>query len=408
MTASADVILHGGRVHTVDESRPTAEAVAVRGGRIVAVGSDHDIQGLAGPRTRRIDLRGRTLLPGFQDAHVHTITSALDRLRCDLTVSDDAATYLELIRAYATAHPERPAILGGGWSMTAFPGGTPDRALLDAIVPDRPVALDNRDGHGTWVNSKAFELAGMDDDTPEPARGRIERRADGSLQGTLHEGASDLVWDVLPKPEPDEWLEAARMGQRELLGYGITAWQDASGYDNDLFAYRRLAETGELIARVISTQRWSRHEGVEQVEGLIDTSRDMAIGRLRADRIKILFDGIVENYTAAMLEPYLDREGRPTANRGMYYVDVELVREAVRVIDAAGLHVHIHTIGDRAVRDALDAIERAAALNPAWIGGRRWRTSRSCTRSTSRASRPSAWSPTDSPTGRSKRIKWAA
>lgn len=366
MTASADMILYGGRVHTVDASRPAAEAVAVRGGRIVAVGSDEDVLRSAGPRSRRIDLRGRTLLPGFQDAHVHAITSTLDRLRCDLTGSDDAATYLELIRAYAAAHPERPAILGGGWSMTAFPGGTPDRALLDAIIPDRPVALDNRDGHGTWVNSKAFELAGMDDDTPEPARGRIERRADGSLQGTLHEGASDLVWDVLPKPEPDEWLEAARIGQRELLRYGITAWQDASGYDNDLVAYRRLAETGELVGRVISTQRWSRRHGLEQLEGLLDTSRDLAIGRLRADRIKILLDGIVENYTAAMLEPYLDEDGRPTTNRGMYYVDIELVREAVRVVDAAGLHVHIHTIGDRAVRDALDAIERAAAVNPAW------------------------------------------
>ena len=178
-TSAADLILHGGRVHTVDEDRPTAEAVAVLGGRIVAVGSDADVLALAGSRTRRIDLHGRTLLPGFQDAHVHAVTSGLDRLRCDLTEVEGAAGYLTAIAAYAAAHPERPAILGGGWDMAAFPRGTPDRALLDAIVPDRPVALDNRDGHGTWVNSKALELAGLDDDAPDPPRGRIEREVDG-------------------------------------------------------------------------------------------------------------------------------------------------------------------------------------------------------------------------------------
>ena len=365
-TSAVDLILHGGRVHTVDDARPTAEAVAVLGGRIVAVGSDADVKALAGSRTRRIDLRGRTLLPGFQDAHVHAVTSGLDRLRCDLTGMEDAAAYLSAIAAYAAAHPERPAILGGGWEMAAFPRGTPDRALLDAIVPDRPVALDNRDGHGTWVNSKALELAGLDDDAPDPPRGRIERRADGTIQGTLHEGASDVVWDVLPQPDPEEWLEAARIGQRVLHGYGITAWQDASGYENDLSAYRRLAEAGELTGRVIAAQRWSRHDGLEQLDALVDRRRSLAIGRLRADRLKILLDGIVENFTAAMLEPYLDADGRPTENRGMYYFDLAVVREAVRLADAAGLHVHIHTIGDRAVREALDAIEAAIAVNASW------------------------------------------
>ena len=340
---------------------------------------------------------------------MHTITSALDRLRCDLTVSDDAATYLELIRAYAAAHPERPAILGGGWSMAAFPGGTPDRALLDAIVPDRPVALDNRDGHGTWVNSKAFELAGIDDDTPEPARGRIERRADGSLQGTLHEGASDLVWDVLPKPEPDEWLEAARMGQRELLGYGITAWQDASGYDNDLFAYRRLAETGELVARVISTQRWSRHHGVEQLEGLIDTSRDLAIGRLRADRIKILLDGIVENSTAAMLEPYLDA-GRPTDRRiaaCTTSMSSSSARRSVPSTRPACTCTSTPSVTAPFATPSTPSSTPPPSTRPG-IDDRRWRTSRSSTRPTSRVSRPSAWSPTDSPIGRSRKRRWTA
>ena len=167
-------------------------------------------------------------------------------------------------------------------------------------------------------------------------------------------------------PTPRSGWRRRGSGSACLHGYGITAWQDASGYENDLSAYRRLAEAGELTGRVIAAQRWSRHDGLEQLDALVDRRRSLAIGRLRADRLKILLDGIVENFTAAMLEPYLDTDGRPTENRGMYYFDLAVVREAVRLADAAGMHVHIHTIGDRAVRDALDAIEAAIAVNASW------------------------------------------
>jgi predicted amidohydrolase YtcJ len=362
----ADLILHNGRVHTVDHARPTAEAIAVNDGRIVAVGTDASILGLTGPWTRRIDLRGRSLLPGFQDAHVHPVTAGLDRLRCDLTGTKDVAGYLEIVRAYAAAHPERPAILGGGWDLAAFPGGTPHRALLDGVVPDRPALLDNRDGHGTWANSRALEMAGIDAATADPVDGRIERESDGTPQGTLHEGAMDLAWAVMPEPTADEWLESARIGQAELHRFGITAWQETTGYESDLGAYRRLAEAGELTGRVVVAQRWSRRDGPEQIQALIERRRASAIGRLRADRVKILLDGIVENFTAAMLEPYFDTDGRPTTNVGLCYLDPAAFREAVRTADAARFHVHVHTIGDRAVREALDAIEAAMATNPAW------------------------------------------
>lgn len=366
ITSNVDLILHGGRVHTVDDDRPTAQAVAVRAGHIVAVGDDADVLGLAGPRTRRVSLGGRTLLPGFQDAHVHPVTAGLDRLRCDLTDAHDAAGYLRLIADYGAAHPERPAILGGGWDLAAFPRGTPHRALLDAIVPDRPVVLDNRDGHGAWVNSRVLEMAGIDAGTPDPADGRIERDDNGAPQGTLHEGAMDLAWEVMPRPGPDEWLEAARIGQAELHRFGVTAWQEASGYETDLGAYRSLAERGELTGRVVVAQRWSGHDGLEQLQTFIDRRQANTVGRLRADRIKILLDGIVENFTAAMIDPYFDDDGHPTANRGLLYHDRAAFHEAVRLGDAAGFHIHVHTIGDRAVREALDAIEAAIAANPSW------------------------------------------
>src|SRR3990170_3145651 len=218
----ADLVLRGGAVHTVDPARPRAQAVAVRGGRIVAVGTDADVGEHLGPRTRVVELRGRTLLPGFQDAHVHAVAAGLDRLRCDLRGgADDAETYLARVGEYAAAHPERRWIVGGGWAVGAFPGGTPDRGLLDAVVPDRPVCLDNRDGHGVWVNSRALELAGIDRHTPDPVDGRIERDADGQPQGTLHEGATALIERHIPQPTAEEWLPPARPGPAELHRPGL-------------------------------------------------------------------------------------------------------------------------------------------------------------------------------------------
>ncbi|KRT62537.1 MAG: amidohydrolase [Chloroflexi bacterium CSP1-4] len=362
----ADLVLRGGAVHTVDPARPRAQAVAVRGGRIVAVGTDADVGEHMGPRTRVVELRGRTLLPGFQDAHVHAVTAGLDRLRCDLRGgADDAETYLARVGEYAAAHPERRWIVGGGWAMGAFPGGTPDRGLLDAVVPDRPVCLDNRDGHGVWVNSRALELAGIDRHTPDPVDGRIERDADGQPQGTLHEGATALIERHIPQPTAEEWLASARLGQAELHRLGITAWQETSGYETDLGAYRTLAERGELTARVVVAQRWQRDAGLEQLDAFAARRDRSRIGRLRADRLKILLDGVLENFTGAMLEPYLDANGSPTTNRGLLFLEPVLLREVVRRADGLGFHVHVHAIGDRAVREALDAFEAASASNPA-------------------------------------------
>ena len=185
----ADLVLLGGRVMTMDAARRSAEAVAVRAGRIAAVGRSADLRPLIGPRTRVVELDGRTLLPGFQDAHVHPVMG-VGMLQCPLyDLPQDGEAYVEAIAAYAPAHPDLGWVQGEGWYMAAFPGGTPRRADLDRAVPDRPAFFINRDGHGAWVNSRALALAGIDRDTPDPADGRIERDADGSPSGTLHEGA---------------------------------------------------------------------------------------------------------------------------------------------------------------------------------------------------------------------------
>ena len=360
---SADLVFRGGHVHTVDRARPRADAVAVQSGRIVAVGDEGDIKPWISPRTRVVDLKGGLLVPGFQDAHVHPLHGGIGRLRCDLHDSRGRAGVLDTIRRYVTDHPDLPWILGAGWYMSDFPGGTPTREELDILVPDRPAFLTNRDGHGAWVNSRAIELAGLDRDAPDPVDGRIERRPDGSPSGTLHEGAMDLVERLAPTPGPDDWAAALRIGQAYLHSLGITAWQDAIITPEDQKTYRSAAERGELTARVEGALWWERDRGGEQVDELIERSAASAIGRFRANSVKIMQDGVLENFTGAMVEPYLDGHGSASDRRGLSFVEPIALRDHVRRLDAAGLQVHFHTIGDRAVREALDAIEAARTAN---------------------------------------------
>ncbi len=359
----ADLVLTGGHVHTVDARRPRADAVAVHGERISAVGRAADVASLIGPTTRVVDLTGRMLVPGFQDAHVHPLSSGLEQMDCDLRDAMGVPAVLETIRTYADAHPGDGWIVGGGWSMGDFPGGTPRREDLDAILPTRPACFPNRDGHSSWVNGRALELAGITRDTPDPEGGRIERDPDGSPTGVLHETAADLVEKLLPIPGPDEWLAAFRSGQAYLHSVGITAWQDAHVSPDDLAVYRRAFEAGLLTARVEGALWWDRTRGAEQVDELAERSATGTFGRFRANSVKLMLDGVLETYTGAMVEPYLDRDGRPTNNRGISFIDAEPLKDYVTRLDAAGLQAHFHAIGDRAVREALDAIEAARHAN---------------------------------------------
>ncbi|BCM65474.1 MULTISPECIES: amidohydrolase [Streptomyces] len=363
----ADLLFTGGPVLT-PEGR-TATAVAVTGDRITAVGHA-EVRELAGPRTEVVDLAGRLLLPGFQDAHVHPVPAGLELSRCDLTGRTTAEATVAAVRAYADAHPEREWILGGGWSMEAFAGGTPTKELLDAVVPDRPVYLPNRDHHGAWVNSRALELAGVGRDTPDPADGRIERDASGEPSGTLQEGAMQLVGRLVPPARPADRLAALLRAQRHLHALGITAWQDALvgdflGMDDPAEAYRTAAEDGSLTARVVGALWWDRERGAEQIPDLVAKRAAWSRGRFRAGTVKLMLDGVAENHTAALLEPYLDRCGCATANRGTSFLDPARLPAYVTELDALGFQCHFHALGDRAVRDALDAIEAAREANGA-------------------------------------------
>ncbi|WP_404431080.1 amidohydrolase family protein [Microbacterium lacus] len=363
----ADLVFTGGPVFTANTVRSRARTVAVKGGVIVAVGGD-DVRDLVGPSTEVVDLAGRMLVPGFQDAHAHPVWGGLDMLRCDLAAYSNATEYLDVIGAFAVAHPDDEWVLGGGWQMSAFPGGTPTASALDAVVPDRPAFLPNRDGHGAWVNSAALRLAGIDRHTPDPADGRIERDADGNPSGTLHEGAMGLVNRHLPEEPLERLTEALLVGQKYLHSFGITAWQDAivgsyGDAGDPAPAYLRAAAEGTLTARVVGAIWWDRNAGLEQIPSLVERREQFRGGRFAATSIKVMQDGVAENFTAAMLEPYCDGHGHFTDNSGISFVDPAVLNEAVPILDAAGFQVHFHAIGDRAVRECLDAVEHAIARN---------------------------------------------
>jgi hypothetical protein len=308
------------------------------------------------------------VLPGFQDAHIHAPSAGLDRLRCDLSALHSADAYLEAIRAYADAHPKAPWILGGGWAMDVFPGGTPSAAELDRAVSDRPVFLSNRDNHAAWVNGNALDLAGVDRGTPDPVDGRIERIDEGDPQGTLHEGAMTLVRRIVPPTSPEELERGILIAQSYLHALGVTAWQDAIVGEYPTMpdardAYPALAGRGSLTARVVGSLWWERGRGLEQVADRAAERDRTSVGRYRATTVKIMLDGVCESRTARMLAPYLGPGGEPTQEQGLSYVDPAELPSVVTGLDAEGFQVHIHVIGDGAVRDALDAIEAARHAN---------------------------------------------
>jgi len=360
----ADLAIVGARIATMDAARSWAGALAIRDGRIAAVGADAAIRPLVGARTRVIEGRGRTVVPGFGDAHVHPVHAGLDQLRCDLHGTRGLPDYLAAIAAYASTHPDAVWIRGGGWSMDDFPGGVPTRASLDGIVPDRPVILYSRDGHTAWVNGRALELARVTARTPDPEDGRIDRDADGEPVGALQEGAADLVERLVPATTRDELVAGLRLGQSQLHALGITNWQDAIvSPDSEEMAYVELAGRGELSARVVGAMWWERSRGAEQIEELVERRARTTTDRYRATSVKIMQDGVIENFTAAVLEPYLDKHGRPTDNRGISQVDPAALNGYVATLDELGFQPHFHALAERAVREALDAIEATRRAN---------------------------------------------
>ncbi len=366
----ADLVLRGGAVYTLDRARSWADAVAVRGERIVYVGPERGVEAYIGPKTRVVNLAGKMVLPGFQDAHIHPVSGGIAyHVTCALYDFETKEEYVQAVADYAAKHPEKAWIRGDGWSMGPFaPTGIPDKRLLDAVVPDRPVYLENRDGHAAWVNSKALAIAGITRDTKDPAGGRIDRDPQtGDPVGSLQDSAMDLVLKHVPKLAEADRQNGLRYALKMLNGYGVTSFQDADveidGRDaySSLDTYRSLDEKGELTARVVESLWWQRDQGEEQIPALLAARKKYTRGHVRATTVKIMQDGVIEVQTALVLKPYVGKPGV----YGLRMVEPEALKRAVTRLDKEGFQVHFHAIGDAAIRECLDAVEAARLANGA-------------------------------------------
>ncbi|MEV6343082.1 amidohydrolase [Actinoplanes sp. NPDC051851] len=352
---TADWIFHGGAIHTMTGGGPV-DAVAVRDGVIVAIGSD-DVRELRGTRTEVVDLRGGALLPGFQDAHIHPVVGGLQLTGCDLAGVHGLAEYRELIGAYAGRNPEIGWVQGSGWYGDAFPGGFPDRHELDRLVPDRPAAFLSHDAHGVWANSAALAAAGITRDTPDPDGGVIHRDVAGEPTGMLSESAGDLVMALVPQPDFAAQRQALRAAQSHLHSLGVTAWQDAAigailGAPDPYDVYRSAEAEGWLTAKVTGALWWEREAGIDQIELLRERRAATAGGRFQGTAVKIMQDGVCENLTAAVLSAYAQTEH----NHGLSFIEPRVLTEVVRRLAAERFDIHLHAVGDRAVRECLDAV----------------------------------------------------
>lgn len=353
----ADLVLTGGAVYTL-AARPWAEAVAIRDGRIVYVGDAAGVSDLRGPETISLDLPGRMVLPGFHDRHVHPAAGGLELNACDLNGAETADDALSLIEACTDRTSPGDWVRGGGWDLTLFPGGHPRRDALDAIADETPVYLEAADGHSAWVNTRALSLAGITADTPQPRNGRIEVDEHGEPTGTLREDAMRLVGDLLPPWSLDARVAGLERAIAMANGFGITSLHEARADQEILEAYAELERRGGLTLRVVAGLAIDPFEGPEQVAGLVEWRSRFASDRFRPIAAKIFVDGVIESHTAALLEPYVGADTRGTPE-----IEPAELDALVTALDAAGFQVHLHAIGDRAIRMALDAEAAARRAN---------------------------------------------
>ena len=366
-STEADLVLAGGKIRTPAHPSGFAQALAVRGGVIQAVGRDDEIRELTGRRTRVIDLRGRLALPAFGDAHVHPVSGGLESLRCNLAGLRTRHECLDTVAEYSSSLPPGGWVLGGGWTMSAFPGGLPTADDLDPVTGGRPAFLPNRDHHSAWVNTAALTIAGIDAPA-DPADGRIERDESGRPTGALHDGAMRLVAAHVPAASPAELVAGLVAGQSHLHALGITSFQDACvgaagelGMPDSFGTYLLAADYGLLSSHVVGALWWDRARGLGQIDDLLARREQAGDGQFRATTVKLMLDGVCETFTAAMSSPYLDRSGHPTSHQGRLFIEPDLLREAAVRLGAEGFQLHFHAIGDLAVSTALDAIEALPA-----------------------------------------------
>src|SRR5499427_7300180 len=360
-SAFADTVIVNGKIYTLNPQKPWAEALAIRADLIVAVGSDAEIAKLQSKSTQVIDAKGRLVLPGFTDCHIHFIDGAFSLGRVNLEGAKDATDIQQRLRAYGAAHPGDSWILGRGWNYAMFPSSLPDKKALDEVFPNRPAFLEGYDGHTYWANSKALELAQVTKDTPNPPDGVIVRDpATGEATGALKEAAQGLVAAVIPKPTRGEKLLALRAGMKWANEKGLTRVHSAGGDFDILDLYDEMRRRGDLSLRMYIAYFLNppslRTQDIEAIETGRKKFHDEWID---ARAVKFMVDGVIESHTAAMLEPYSDDpslQGKPFWEPADY-------NAAIAELDKRSLQLFTHAIGDYGIRMALNGYQNAAEQN---------------------------------------------
>lgn len=365
----ADLIVENARVYTVNAAQPWAQAVAIRDGKIAAVGTEKQIAGYRGPATKVIDVRQHLVLPGFTDSHIHFLDGSFSLLRVNLENAKTIPEIQTMVKQFADKHPSDPWVLGRGWSYPVFaPTGLPDKSYLDQIIPDRPVYLEAYDGHTWWANSKTLQAAGITRDTPDPPNGAIVRDPKtGEPTGAIKEDAADaVVRRAIPLPTRQDKLNAFRAGMHEANRVGVVRVHSAGGVNigsSDLQnadLLEELRQRGELTVRMYLAYRVDPPEVTARQFDEIESARKKYHDEwISAGAVKFFMDGVIESHTAAMLQPYSDD---PKLIGSLFWDPVQY-KKAVAELDKRGIQIFTHAIGDKAVRTALDGYEAAARTN---------------------------------------------
>ena len=360
-----DLVLMNGKVWTGVNDTTFEEAIAIKANQIMAVGKTKDIEALADSKTQVIDLAGRLTTAGFNDAHIHFLSGSLGLSLVDLNDTNSPEEVVQKVNQFIKDNPTKEWITGRGWQYTFFENGLPDHESLGAILNEKPVFIKAYDGHSAWANKKALSLAGIDRTTKYDGFGEIVKDKNGEPTGTLRESAMALVNRIIPAPDRNENLNALRNGMKLAASLGITSIQNADGSTDDLSLYKELLNNSELTVRyaaAFSVEKETTDEDIALFTRLKD-SVGFNNPMIRADAIKFMIDGVIESHTGYMLQPYSDLAPNDPLALGQLAIPIEKYQELVTKLDKNGFRIYTHAIGDKGVRESLNAYEHAGVVN---------------------------------------------
>ncbi|HSF44397.1 MAG TPA: amidohydrolase [Chitinophagaceae bacterium] len=362
----ADTVLINGKIWTGESDTSFVQAIAMKGNKIMAVGTNDEIKKLISDSTLTTDLQGKLVTPGFNDAHIHFLSGATILSSVDLLSSTSLAEMKKMILDFAQKHPDKQWLTGRGWQYGFFDGGMPNKKYLDSLVPDRPVFLRAYDGHTGLANSKAMELAGINKNTSFSGFGEIVKDANGEPTGVFLEAAQSLMSKVVPKPTREENLDALRNCMKYIASLGITSVQNANGDVDEYALYKTLYDNKELTMRFAMGFSVGAKTTEKEIQDFIKIKNNSPDPNwLKGHAIKFMVDGVIESHTAIMVDPYSDLPVNDRMQAKNWNIPVNRYRELVAQLDKEGFQLYTHAIGDLAVREVLNAYENAAKVNGA-------------------------------------------